>query len=79
MLVDLRLVRMTTNLRKLARGRPCQVRILGVCDGGLHSGTTVLAHYRLAGFAGWAMKPPERRAIGRWNLWCQSRNREAVT
>ncbi|HCB7200209.1 TPA: DUF1364 family protein [Escherichia coli] len=32
------------NLRKEARGRECQVRIYGVCNG--NPETTVLAHYR---------------------------------
>ena len=45
------------SLRKLARGRPCQVRIPGVCDGG--GETTVLAHYRLAGVSGMGYKSPE--------------------
>ncbi len=33
------------NLRKEARGRECQVRIYGVCNG--NPETTVLAHYRM--------------------------------
>lgn len=44
------------NLRKLARGKPCMVRLPG-CDGG--GETTVLAHYRLAGTCGMGMKPPD--------------------
>jgi len=44
-----------TDLRKLARGQDCQVRIPGVCN---HDpATTVLAHFRLAGFCGTGMKP----------------------
>ncbi|TBL26445.1 DUF1364 family protein, partial [Escherichia coli] len=35
------------NLRKEARGRECQVRISGICNG--KPETTVLAHYRRAG------------------------------
>ena len=50
------------NLRKLARGRPCMVRIPGVCDGG--GETTVLAHYRLAGTCGVGMKSPD--LLGAW-------------
>lgn len=49
------------NLRKLARGQPCQVRLPG-CDGG--GETTVLAHYRLAGTCGTGMKPPD--ICGAW-------------
>lgn len=37
-----------TDPRKIARGKPCMVRLHG-CDGG--GETTVLAHYRLAGTA----------------------------
>lgn len=44
------------NLRKLARGQPCQVRLPG-CDGG--GETTTLAHYRLAGLCGMGIKPPD--------------------
>jgi hypothetical protein len=45
------------NLRKLARDQPCQIRIPGVCNG--RTDTTVLAHYRLAGFSGTSLKPPD--------------------
>lgn len=38
------------DLRKAARGRECQVRIPGVCNG--NSETSVLAHIRLAGLCG---------------------------
>lgn len=44
-----------TDPRKLARGKPCLVRLPG-CDGG--GATTVLAHYRLAGTCGIGLKPP---------------------
>lgn len=50
------------NLRREARGRPCMVRIPLVCDGG--GETTVLAHFRLAGTCGTAVKPPDR--LGAW-------------
>lgn len=49
------------NLRTLARGRPCLVR-LPVCDGG--GETTVLAHFRLIGISGMGIKPPD--LIGAW-------------
>ena len=44
------------NLRKAAQGRACLVRLPG-CDGG--GETTVLAHYRLAGYCGTRLKPPD--------------------
>ncbi len=46
----------TTKARKAARGQPCLIRLPG-CDGG--GETTVLAHYRLAGYCGTGMKPPD--------------------
>lgn len=49
------------NLRKAARGQPCQVR-LPWCDGG--GETTVLAHYRLGGLCGTGLKPPD--LLGAW-------------
>ena len=51
-----------TDLRKEARGRDCQIRLPGICNG--DSSTTVLAHYRLSGLNGVAMKPPD--LIGSW-------------
>ncbi|HGC4074002.1 TPA: DUF1364 domain-containing protein [Escherichia coli] len=48
------------NLRKEARGRECQVRIYGVCNG--NPETTVLAHYRMAGTCGTAIKPHDMQA-----------------
>ena len=50
------------SLRKPARGRPCMVRLPG-CDGG--GDTTVLAHYRLAGYCGTGLKPDDQ-AFGAW-------------
>lgn len=47
------------NLRKLARGKPCMVR-LPCCNG--NPETTVLAHYRLAGTCGAGMKPDDEQA-----------------
>lgn len=44
------------NARREARGKPCMVRLPG-CDGG--GETTVLAHYRLAGYCGTGLKPPD--------------------
>lgn len=48
--------RKTTAARQAAKGRPCLVRLPG-CDGG--GETTVLAHYRLAGYSGIGMKPSD--------------------
>ncbi len=64
------------NLRTEARGKPCMVRLPG-CDGG--GETTVLAHYRLAGYCGTGMKPPDELAA--WACWScheriDGRNRE---
>ena len=45
-----------TDLRKLAKGRDCQIRLPGVCN--FNPETTVLAHYRMAGLSGMGMKSP---------------------
>ncbi len=45
-----------TDLRKEARHKPCLIRLEG-CDGG--GKTTVLCHYRLSGYSGVGMKPPD--------------------
>lgn len=50
------------NLRKLAKGMDCQVRLPGICN--FNPETTVLAHYRLAGTCGTGMKPPD--LLGAW-------------
>ncbi|EIV9529801.1 TPA: DUF1364 domain-containing protein [Klebsiella aerogenes] len=47
------------DLRKSARGRECQVRIPGVCNG--NPETSVLAHYRLAGTCGTGCKPDDQQ------------------
>jgi len=49
------------NLRKFAKGKPCLVRLLG-CNH--NPETTCLAHYRLAGYSGVGMKPPD--IMGAW-------------
>ena len=51
-----------SDLRKLARGQECMVRIPGVCNG--NPETMVLAHYRLAGECGMGIKPPD--VMGAW-------------
>jgi len=50
------------NLRKEARGRECQIRIVGICNH--NPETTVLCHYRLAGSCGTGIKPDD--AQGAW-------------
>lgn len=50
------------NLRKLAKGQPCMIRVPGVCN--RDPATTVLAHYRLGGTCGTGMKPPDM--LGAW-------------
>lgn len=50
------------NLRKLARGRECQVRLSGICNG--NPETTVLAHFRLSGYSGIGFKSPDQ--FGAW-------------
>ena len=50
-----------TPARAAAKGQPCMVRLPG-CDGG--GETTVLAHYRLAGYCGTGIKPPD--VMGAW-------------
>lgn len=44
------------DLRKMARGRPCLIR-LPHCSGGGED--TVLCHYRLSGYSGTGLKPPD--------------------
>jgi len=51
-----------TDLRKLARGRDCQVRLEGICN--FDPDTTVLAHYRLGGACGMGLKPHD--LLGAW-------------
>lgn len=50
-----------TDLRKLARGQDCQVRIPAVCN--FNPETTVLAHLRRANVAGAGQKPPDSCAV----------------
>ncbi|WP_392738932.1 DUF1364 domain-containing protein [Serratia ureilytica] len=54
-----------SNLRKEARGRECQVRIPGICNG--NPSTVVLAHFRMAGLCGTGMKPDDL-----FGAWCCS-------
>ncbi len=52
------------NLRQLARGKLCMVRLPGCTGGGEADGTVVLAHYRMSGYCGMGMKPPDE--LGAW-------------
>jgi len=48
---------MKINLRKLAKGKPCMIRIQGYCN---HDPShTVLCHSNLAGLSGMGMKAPD--------------------
>lgn len=49
-------------ITKAARGRDCQVRLPGVCNG--NPETTCLAHFRLSGISGIGFKAPN--IIGAW-------------
>lgn len=48
------------SLRNAAKGKPCMVRLPGICNG--NPETTVLAHIRIAGTCGVGMKPPDTQA-----------------
>lgn len=45
------------DLRKLARGQTCQIRLNDICNG--DPATTVLAHYRMIGLSGMGYKSPD--------------------
>lgn len=51
-----------SNLRKLAAGQSCQVRIPDCCTHDPR--TVVLAHFRLSGISGIGLKPPDW--LGAW-------------
>jgi hypothetical protein len=48
------------NLRKDAKGRPCMVRLPGICCG--NPETTILAHYRMPGLSGMGVKADDKFA-----------------
>ena len=54
---------LVVDLRKLARGQECMVRVPLHCNG--DNATTCLAHYRLAGYSGTGMKSDDF-AMGAW-------------
>jgi len=60
-----------TDLRKLAKGKPCQVRLYEICN--FDSTTTVLAHIRRGGVAGAGQKPPDLCAV-----WACSNCHDAI-
>lgn len=45
-----------TQARRAARGQPCLIRLPG-CNGG--GETTCLCHYRMPGYCGTGLKPPD--------------------
>jgi len=59
------------NLRNLARGQECQVRVPGVCN--RDPATTVLAHFRMPGTCGMGLKPPDEQGA-----WCCSACHDAI-
>lgn len=59
------------NLRKLAEGKPCMVRLPDVCNYDFE--TTVLAHIRIAGISGMGMKAPDLLAA-----WACSNCHDAI-
>jgi hypothetical protein len=50
------------NLRNQAKGRKCQIRIVGICTD--NSETVVLCHFRVLGVSGIGLKSPD--LIGAW-------------
>lgn len=52
---------MSHPLRKLAKGKQCMVRLVGICN--WNPETTVLAHIRRAHVAGAGQKPPDLCAV----------------
>jgi hypothetical protein len=51
-----------SKLRKLAEGKACQIRLVGICNG--NPETTVLAHFRMLGIRGGKSKVPDW--LGSW-------------
>lgn len=65
-------------IRRSAQGKPCLLRIPGVCQGGTE--TTVHAHLRMAGGGGIGQKPVDYagvRACHPCHDWLDRRNRAA--
>lgn len=53
---------MPPNLRQAARGKPCMIRLPGICT--YNDEETVLAHVRMAGITGVGQKAPD--FLGAW-------------
>jgi hypothetical protein len=53
---------MSVDLKKLAKGKPCQIRIYGCCN--RDDSTTVLAHIRMMGITGTGQKAHD--FLGAW-------------
>ena len=67
------------SLRKLARGRICQVRLPCICNG--DPATTVLAHVRITGISGMGLKAPD--LLGAWacsacHEWCDTHHDDST-
>jgi hypothetical protein len=52
------------NLRQLARGQDCMIRLPNVCN--RDPETTVLAHFRMIGLSGMGHKPRQNDIWGAW-------------
>jgi hypothetical protein len=64
-----------SRIRRSAQGKPCQLRVPGVCNGDWS--TTVHAHVRRAGVGGMGLKPPDLcgvRACHACHDWLDRRN-----
>ena len=62
------------NLRAYAKGKPCMIRIPGICN--QNPETVVLCHLRMPGITGTAQKSPD--PLGAWGCsdchsYCESR------
>jgi hypothetical protein len=54
------------NLREYAKGKPCMIRLVGICN--RDNTTTVLCHERVSGLSGGGMKAPDFFAA--WGCSC---------
>lgn len=70
---------MSSDLRKLARGKPCLIRLPSVCNGNRE--TTVLAHVRLPGISGMGLKAPDllgSYACSACHVWVDTHHDDAT-
>ena len=72
------------NLREYARGKPCMIRLPGICN--RDNTTTVLCHERISGLSGAGLKAPDFFAawggissvgLGLPILWTEGTRRDA--